>query len=479
MSLSLKDRFDQDKDFLISQTNEFLAGNKQLPPPLQTNRNEVIKAVGEGNLTEALQKLEILREEKTGIKLTRIRPLVEVDGATGVIVRDARNAKEPRELSTEGHEMQYLNAVRAAIDIAKIENKPELETQLKEKANEFIKNFNKQNQNEPQKEMSVNVKNKINDIAIFLEENGIEEVHKKLNVAKDFQNFNDEHCNIVTLSNIKDKQGKDHTVIEAEVGLKGLTEEQQQEYQNRVDKKWFTEMPVWERQLVNKYAEVIKDGDHVISTQLRQIVGMKNAFEKITAIANDNKPLEIIHTSKHAGTLASISRDKNSQQKITDLNSKQAQEWMGKDRVLHTNTLNSGNANFKLPHQDAILVTYTKRATDHVGGYNTNTAFNIFRLSAACNNLNDVKEQLNDLVNNLPKEDNFANIATHLKPRGKFERLFGLNKPKGDLISLLEIAKQTHNLPPETVKILTDAADLRKDVEKADIVFLEERIKKI
>ncbi|WP_395476984.1 hypothetical protein [Rickettsia endosymbiont of Pantilius tunicatus] len=48
-------------------------------------------------------------------------------------------------------------------------------------------------------------------------------------------------------------------------------------------------MPSWERQLVNKYAEKIKEGEHVIPTQLRQIVGMKNAFEKITAIAEDNK----------------------------------------------------------------------------------------------------------------------------------------------------------------------------------------------
>lgn len=471
MSLSLKERFDQDKDFLISQTNEFLAGNKHLPPPLQTNRDEIIKAVEDENFTDALQKLEILREEKTGIKLTRIRPLVEIEGATGVIVRDARNAKEPRVFGTEGHEMQYLNAVRAAIDIAKIENKPELEAQLKKEAKKFIVSFNALNMKESQENIAINIKNNINDIAVFLEKNSIEEVHKKLNVAKDFQNFNDEHCNIVTLSNIKDKQGKDHTVIEAEVALKGITDEQQLEYQNRADKKWFTEMPVWERQLVNKYAEVIKDGDHVISTQLRQIVGMKNAFEKITAIAEENKPLEIIHTSKHAGTLASLSRDDNSRQEITNLNSRQAGEWMGKDHVLHTNTLNSGNANFKLPHQDAILVTYTKRAMDHVGGYNTNTAFNIFRLSAACNNLNGVKEQLNDLVNNLPKEGNFADIATHLKPRGKFERLFGLNKPKGNLQGLLDIAVRTHNLPPETIKILTDSADLRKDVEKADVVF--------
>ncbi|WP_342270815.1 hypothetical protein [Rickettsia endosymbiont of Orchestes rusci] len=75
MALSLKERFDNDKDFLIKQTNEFLIGNKQ--EPLQTNRDEIIKAVKERNFTDALQKLEILREEKTGIQLTKIDPLLE------------------------------------------------------------------------------------------------------------------------------------------------------------------------------------------------------------------------------------------------------------------------------------------------------------------------------------------------------------------------------------------------------------------
>lgn len=87
-------------------------------------------------------------------------------------------------------------------------------------------------------QISPNVKDKINDIAILLENNGVKEVHKKLNVAKDFQNFNDEHCNIVTLSNVKD-----NTVIEAEVALKGITNEQKEEYQNRADKDWFKKMP--------------------------------------------------------------------------------------------------------------------------------------------------------------------------------------------------------------------------------------------
>lgn len=65
---------------------------------------------------------------------------------------------------------------------------------------------------------------------------------------------------------------------------------------------------------------------------------MKNAFEKIGAITDkDGKNFETLLTSKHAGTLASISDDIDSRQKITDLNARQAQEWTEDGVTLHAN----------------------------------------------------------------------------------------------------------------------------------------------
>ncbi|WP_395476985.1 hypothetical protein [Rickettsia endosymbiont of Pantilius tunicatus] len=127
--------------------------------------------------------------------------------------------------------------------------------------------------------------------------------------------------------------------------------------------------------------------------------------------------------------------------------------------------LNSGAANFIVPHPDAKLVTLTKRAIDHVGGRYTNTAFNKFRKIAGFNHFDGTKEQLNDLANNLPKEANFSDIATHLRPRSKLERLFGINKPKGNLEILIQ------ELPEKARKILTNAASLKQDIEKADAIF--------
>lgn len=211
----------------------------------------------------------------------------------------------------------------------------------------------------------------------------------------------------------------------------------------------------------------------MIPTQLRQIVGMKNAFEKITGIVDpNNNNFEILHNSKHAGTLASIARDDNSKQRITDLNARQAQEWMSKDHILHANTLNSGNRLVQTLDKDAEIVTRTNTAINNVGGFHTNTAFNKFRKIASFSNLSGVKERLNNLADNLPEGKIFDKIKTHLKPQNRLYRLF--NKPRDDFRNLLSQAEQVYNLPKETIEILKIAVDLKKDVEKSDRILFRE-----
>ncbi|MCX4079146.1 hypothetical protein N7280_00455 [Rickettsia rhipicephali] len=103
---------------------------------------------------------------------------------------------------------------------------------------------------------------------------------------------------------------------------------------------------------------------------------MKNAFEKIEAITDkDGKNFETLLTSKHAGTLASISNDIDSRQKITDLNARQAQEWLEDGVTLHTNTLNSGPIG---AGNDSTIVDQTKKSIKNVGGKNTNILLLIY-----------------------------------------------------------------------------------------------------
>ena len=234
-------------------------------------------------------------------------------------------------------------------------------------------------------------------------------------------------------------------------------------------------MPEWEQKLTQKYSPIIAEGEHVVSTQLRQVIGMRNAFEKITAIVDTTNPspkLEIIHTSKHAGSIASFSKDKDSCQKIADLNARQAQEWIGSDRRLHCNTFNSGpTLGLKV---DRVIVKQTLQAMANVGGKETNSAFNPFRLSERANVYDGVKDVIKELSKALEKNKEFETIKTHLnpEPRGWVSKLFGINKPKGDATEEIKKLKDKGLIGEATEKILKTAIDLTnliKDTGKASL----------
>ncbi|MEG8230368.1 hypothetical protein O6R16_04890 [Candidatus Rickettsia tasmanensis] len=108
MLSSLKKQFDNDKEFLLNHTKEFLT-TPGVGVPLETNRAKI-----EGK-----------------------------NGETPILIRDGHNhPNEKIVLGTKAFEMQYLNAIRGAIDIAKGENKPELVLKLNKEAVKFINSFN-------------------------------------------------------------------------------------------------------------------------------------------------------------------------------------------------------------------------------------------------------------------------------------------------------------------------------------------------
>ncbi|WP_016769770.1 hypothetical protein [Rickettsia sibirica] len=195
---------------------------------------------------------------------------------------------------------------------------------------------------------------------------------------------------------------------------------------------------------------------------------MKNAFEKIGAITDkDGKNFETLLISKHAGTLASISNDIDSRQKITKLNARQVQEWLEDGVVLHTNTLNSGPIG---AGNDPTIADQTKKSMENVGGKNTNTPLNLFRLIGVTNNFAGVSDTLNKIAKNLPTEKGIDELKAHIKPRSKFEHFFRINKPKGNAAETINNA----NLTDQEKEILKKAVTLRKNIEQADIIFLLE-----
>jgi hypothetical protein len=201
-------------------------------------------------------------------------------------------------------------------------------------------------------------------------------------------------------------------------------------------------MPAWEQELSKKYAPAIIAGNHVMPTQLRQMVGMKNAFEKTTSYYDpDKSELKVLHTSKHSGTLASLARDKSERQRITDSNARQAQEWVGKDKKLHTNTLNSGPIG---AGDDPTIVRSTTQAMKNVGGMVSNTAFNAFRMIGFSSNFDGTKTALKEISASLPDDPAFKDLRNHLQPKGFFGRLFRTGDPQFEIDTLRASGNTNH-----------------------------------
>ncbi|WP_232279055.1 hypothetical protein [Rickettsia akari] len=74
--------------------------------------------------------------------------------------------------------MQYLNAIRGAINIAKTENQPGLVLKLNKEAVKFINSFNALNMEKSQANISKNMKAEIDKVAELLGKNGINNVCK-------------------------------------------------------------------------------------------------------------------------------------------------------------------------------------------------------------------------------------------------------------------------------------------------------------
>jgi hypothetical protein len=96
--------------------------------------------------------------------------------------------------------------------------------------------------------------------------------------ALHFQNFKQtENYNPVTISAIAGEDGHQHTIIEANLAFKGLTQEQKDLYDKiAVD----GPLSKLQKSLMKEYREQIFSGKYVIPTQLiNAIPGIRNAFE--------------------------------------------------------------------------------------------------------------------------------------------------------------------------------------------------------
>lgn len=481
----IRDKFLADRENMMTQTQGYLndASNNSRPDvsspeALNASRKNVVDLVKGGDFSKALEGLEEMRDARSGISTTKIEGK---DGATPIVIRDARNCKNPAERSTESFEGQCLNAYRAAIDVAGLEGNTALQEALKQEAVEFITTFHDENSEKSQEELSKAAKKVTKGIVAKMSNNGIEDAGPKLNTAKEFQNFNDTHCNVSTLSSVMDQAGTKHTVVEAEVAMKGMTSEQKAEFfkaANGENPDWYKGASEFDQKLIDKYSPTITAGDHVIPTQLRgSIPGMRNAFEKVTAVMESgSNELEELHSSKHAGTLTSLVKDKDSRQELTNQNARQAQEWMGADVTLHCNTLNStwpGIAKSAMTLtggkvEDNEIISRTTDAMAAVGGKETNTAFNGMRKLGSANDMTGAKDLLSGIASSVGQVEGdeeqkkaLKAIQSYIDPKSS-PSLFGPSFEKA-MASLPDSL-----LTEKDREVLRDAAAMSKNVKAAE-----------
>ncbi len=439
-----------------------------------------------------IKKLAEIRDLRTGIKIHQI---LSEDGPPHLYIRDARACKKPYERGYESYEMSLLNAVSTAFDIMEFRGLAQsdiIKRQLTNIAIDFIEENNSSSDKPPlnpkqEAQATKRLKQKIKEVALVLKQHGIENPFKDLNEGKDYQNFNYEQADIITISEVKfvvDGSEIKETVIEAEVGLRGLTKDQKDEYQAIIDAKhkrdyinvpdWFKVLSENEKRFVEKYADKIIRGKYVHPTQLRRIAGIKNAFEKITAIYEDNEINEL-HGSLHGGTLGSVSKDKAASEKIADDNFRQAKNFIVSKHILHPNTLNTKFLRIPfISRLDAIAndnrfirsikssSSLSLKSGDQRRFY-TNTAFNAFRRVPGASQYGGVELLFEDIFKNIELKDEVLKdkIESYLKPRGFFKKA-----PAIDIRNLYEEIKGSEE-HPEIKDLLKIMLDLSQYIKKA------------
>lgn len=383
-------------------TKEALASRAET---LSAGINTSLHPEGKGpDFGAAIKQLHELRDTKNGILWRE-----NVDDK--IIVRDARAQDAPPVNGPEAFQMMALNYARAShvlLEEAKIspaerqtavakinEQTLEIFATLAESDN-LAKDFKKHN-------FAL-----LNSLAEGL---GVshESASKQLNVAKDYMNFEDTHAHTVTLSTIQ-QGGKNYTICEAETMMLGMTDNQKREMNNRKDKEWYREQSPAARSLTDRYAEQIMDGEHTIPTQLRGIPGIRNAYSKTTALAEEGHPLEVVHVGHHSGTVASQAKGGDAaQQRLASQNVEQLAEIV--EKPIHMVTLNSPN---NPTGNDQAIVAQTGVAT---GGHHTNLAFNFFRRIVGSNKMDGLNETFTAVSGHATDSGKNA-IADYVSGRG-------------------------------------------------------------
>jgi hypothetical protein len=467
MAKSNYDILEQNKSETLLFASSIVAQPKPtIPIDTTTTLQSAKDALKNGDFSKAVMLLDEIKDNKLGIKWSESENL---GNGTKSRVRDARNVtNDPVLLKKEQGEkyaMQILNEVQAAIklldknDPVDVVKTNEAKQKLQFLAEKALNNIDKLGPGEIEKYNT--------QIISTIEKAGVSDAEAKLDFAKGMMTFQHEHVHIVTLSNAKDNKATEHTVLEAEIMLNGLTPKLKQQYEairdstppgsnvmiQGVNMDWYNKLPLYKKELVHEASAKIVTGQYVIPTPMLSVLpGLRNGYDKVTAVKSPNKKLEIVNDTLHCGAPASSAKlagDKG-KQAIADLNIEQLQSFSKNGKVT-LNVLNSGILGLEKVNEGYIfsqLQTIAKRE----GGVNfAASPINDWRkVPGAGRDHTKFLENLKNIGQDIKNTRNLKNIGTYLSE---------VNNSLSKKVSQeLETLKQTN---PELARTLRAAVEAK------------------
>jgi hypothetical protein len=471
---SLRPNFEKDKKYLFEEVKNYLNNESKNSQTYQQIRSEAAQKIKSGNIIEAINDLEDARDVKRGIITFRTK---NSDNKTPILIRDARNCKKGISEGIEAAEIIVLAVFEAAKDILMFDknsknNSDFLQKDLQKMAIDFFENFAAENEEKSDKELFRKSNIEMSKIGKFLTKCGVKNAKEKITQALHFQNFKqDENYNPVTISNIIDEKGNQHTFVEANVAFKGLSNEQKKLYNKIIDEKAVSELQI---SLMEENKDKFFSGKYVIPTQLINTVpGIRNAFEELNFIVqNSNQKnnivendLELIDVRKRVGALPTIiNKNKKLTKEITESNARQAVILNDDNQTkLHWNLLNTDMpiVGQSFGGYETDIVRNTREATKNNYINFSVTPLNRFRRVGITSDLKDIKDYLNTFANSLTNED----LKIDIKPKSFFDK-FKFHKQENNFDDIISEIKNK-NPNSDFAKIIKLAKKVKEHVDDA------------
>ncbi|MGI2298935.1 tyrosine-protein phosphatase [Candidatus Cardinium hertigii] len=234
--------------------------------------------------------------------------------------------------AAEDYAVQIMNIYRAAKKICELYEKNG--TPFEKMAHTFMEQYKydeKEREDfwmEKLKDINKTVVAQLHEIVLPNEE--ISSINTKLRLAENYVGLDDTHYNVTTVFKINDKKFG----LEDKKWLQ-LTEKQKSAFRKRKSADWYNRLDPFERKLIDGYLDKFLGGNHYIPTQIRNIPGCRNGYQKrILAYDQYNKPITL-GRYYHSGALVSPTQWKD--ETITNDNWEQIQQFVKNIEVISLN----------------------------------------------------------------------------------------------------------------------------------------------